>query len=158
GRRATRVHQQALRRVLPRAAPIHSQRGVPKGAVGRGRRRGRLPVSGTNTLRLPRREGFLQNKIRFSSFFGAATEARDLGPGGWYTRRLSPEGEARPGGSPVRPAPRPRVPEPPRGAGRGRPPWMTKPPVLPMSEVTRILDAIAQGDPHAGGQLLPLVY
>src|SRR5499433_210918 len=27
-----------------------------------------------------------------------------------------------------------------------------------MSEVTRILDAIACGDPHAAGQLLPLVY
>jgi RNA polymerase sigma factor (TIGR02999 family) len=27
-----------------------------------------------------------------------------------------------------------------------------------MSEVTRILDAIEQGDPHAAGQLLPLVY
>src|SRR5207244_3026980 len=27
-----------------------------------------------------------------------------------------------------------------------------------MSEVTRILSAIHQGDPHAAGQLLPLVY
>src|SRR5437660_9533890 len=27
-----------------------------------------------------------------------------------------------------------------------------------MSEVTRILDAIEQGDPQAGGQLLPVVY
>src|SRR5262249_20576540 len=27
-----------------------------------------------------------------------------------------------------------------------------------MSDVTRILDAIAQGDPHAANQLLPLVY
>src|SRR6187397_428990 len=27
-----------------------------------------------------------------------------------------------------------------------------------MSEVTRILSAIDQGDPHAAGQLLPLVY
>ena len=27
-----------------------------------------------------------------------------------------------------------------------------------MSEVTRILSAIEQGDPHAAGQLLPLVY
>src|SRR5215510_9603293 len=27
-----------------------------------------------------------------------------------------------------------------------------------MSEVTRILNAIEQGDPHAAGQLLPLVY
>jgi DNA repair exonuclease SbcCD ATPase subunit len=28
--------------------------------------------------------------------------------------------------------------------------------VLPMSDVTRILFAIEQGDPHAAGQLLPL--
>ena len=27
-----------------------------------------------------------------------------------------------------------------------------------MSEVTRILSAIEQGDPHAASQLLPLVY
>jgi RNA polymerase sigma factor (TIGR02999 family) len=31
-------------------------------------------------------------------------------------------------------------------------------PVPPMSEVTRILSAIEQGDPHAAEQLLPLVY
>jgi RNA polymerase sigma factor (TIGR02999 family) len=30
--------------------------------------------------------------------------------------------------------------------------------VPPMSEVTRILSAIEQGDPHAAGELLPLVY
>src|SRR5437762_13695775 len=30
--------------------------------------------------------------------------------------------------------------------------------VPPMSEVTRILSAIEQGDPHAAEQLLPLVY
>src|SRR5438045_1376849 len=28
----------------------------------------------------------------------------------------------------------------------------------PMTDVTRILSAIEQGDPHAAGQLLPLVY
>ena len=28
----------------------------------------------------------------------------------------------------------------------------------PMSEVTRILSAVEQGDPHAAEQLLPLVY
>src|SRR6185312_1400560 len=28
----------------------------------------------------------------------------------------------------------------------------------PMSEVTRILSAIEQGDPHAAAQLLPLIY
>src|SRR5215475_7304126 len=30
--------------------------------------------------------------------------------------------------------------------------------LVAMSEVTRILSAIDQGDPHAAGQLLPLVY
>jgi RNA polymerase sigma factor (TIGR02999 family) len=30
--------------------------------------------------------------------------------------------------------------------------------VLPMNEVTRVLSAIEQGDPHAAEQLLPLVY
>jgi DNA-binding GntR family transcriptional regulator len=30
--------------------------------------------------------------------------------------------------------------------------------VPPMSEVTRILSAFEQGDPHAAEQLLPLVY
>src|SRR5262245_42118220 len=30
--------------------------------------------------------------------------------------------------------------------------------VRPMSDVTRILSAIEQGDPHAAAQLLPLVY
>ena len=30
--------------------------------------------------------------------------------------------------------------------------------LAPMSEVTRILSAIEQGDPHAAEQLLPLVY
>jgi hypothetical protein len=28
----------------------------------------------------------------------------------------------------------------------------------PMTEVTRILSAIEQGDPHAAEQLLPLIY
>src|SRR5262249_55413842 len=31
-------------------------------------------------------------------------------------------------------------------------------PVSPMNDVTRILSAIEQGDPHAAEQLLPLVY
>jgi RNA polymerase sigma factor (TIGR02999 family) len=35
-------------------------------------------------------------------------------------------------------------------------PWLNS--ELVMSEVTRILSAIEQGDPHAAGQLLPLVY
>jgi DNA-binding GntR family transcriptional regulator len=29
---------------------------------------------------------------------------------------------------------------------------------LPMSEMTRILEALRQGDPQAAAQLLPLVY
>ena len=44
------------------------------------------------------------------------------------------------------------------GVGRG---WSTETfalPVSPMSDVTRILSAIEQGDPHAAEQLLPLVY
>ena len=32
------------------------------------------------------------------------------------------------------------------------------PPEVPMSEVTRILSGIEQGDAHAAAQLLPLVY
>jgi RNA polymerase sigma factor (TIGR02999 family) len=34
----------------------------------------------------------------------------------------------------------------------------SRPPVTPMKEVTRILSAIEQDDPHAAEQLLPLVY
>ena len=44
------------------------------------------------------------------------------------------------------------------GVGRG---WSTETFALlvsPMSDVTRILSAIEQGDPHAAEQLLPLVY
>ena len=42
--------------------------------------------------------------------------------------------------------------------GQGVPldPWNVG--VPPMSEVTRILSALEQGDPHAAEQLLPLVY
>src|SRR5207245_7721947 len=48
-------------------------------------------------------------------------------------------------------------------AGRYNLPWFRCPWVLslsvpPMSEVTRILSAIEQGDPQAASQLLPLVY
>src|SRR5438270_1346604 len=43
------------------------------------------------------------------------------------------------------------------GEGDG-PPGSISLSVLPMSEVTRILSAIEQGDPHAAEQLLPLVY
>jgi RNA polymerase sigma factor (TIGR02999 family) len=37
-------------------------------------------------------------------------------------------------------------------------PWVLSFSVPPMSEVTRILSALEQGDPHAAEQLLPLVY
>src|SRR5438270_6862060 len=43
------------------------------------------------------------------------------------------------------------------GEGDG-PPGSISLSVLPMTEVTRILSAIEQGDPHAAQQLLPLVY
>src|SRR5207245_4951933 len=43
-----------------------------------------------------------------------------------------------------------------RGRLDSEPPWLNRAP--PMSEVTRILSAIEQGDPHAAEQLLPLVY
>jgi hypothetical protein len=37
-------------------------------------------------------------------------------------------------------------------------PWVLSRSVLPMNEVTRILHALEQGDPHAAEQRLPLVY
>src|ERR1700676_4207924 len=43
-------------------------------------------------------------------------------------------------------------------AGRERSPGCSSLGVMPMSEVTRILYAIEQGDPAAAEQLLPLVY
>jgi RNA polymerase sigma factor (TIGR02999 family) len=49
---------------------------------------------------------------------------------------------------PVRPAP---------GSGRGDASGSARA-TVPMNEVTRILSAIEQGDPHAAEQLLPLVY
>src|SRR5262245_21585772 len=63
-----------------------------------------------------------------------AQEVQDLRPGGWYTPRRPPQLQHGPPGGPSRPG------------------------VPPMSEVTRILSAIEQGDPHAAVQLLPLVY
>ena len=39
-----------------------------------------------------------------------------------------------------------------------RPAGTSHPSVSPMSDVTRILSAVEQGDPHAAEQLLPLVY
>src|SRR5262249_6941343 len=51
-----------------------------------------------------------------------------------------------------------QIPEPPRGGGRRRSPGCCSLEVMPMSDVTHILSAIEQGDPHAAEQLLPLVY
>jgi RNA polymerase sigma factor (TIGR02999 family) len=42
--------------------------------------------------------------------------------------------------------------------GGEAPPWVSLLRVPLMNDVTRILSAIEQGDPHAAGQLLPLVY
>jgi RNA polymerase sigma factor (TIGR02999 family) len=50
------------------------------------------------------------------------------------------------------------MPEPAPGEGRGPSPGRSSLGVMPMSEVTHILNAIEQGDPAAAEQLLPLVY
>src|SRR6266699_5126157 len=46
----------------------------------------------------------------------------------------------------------------PQNRGNSFHPAISSLSVPPMSEVTRILSAIEQGDPHAAEQLLPLVY
>jgi RNA polymerase sigma factor (TIGR02999 family) len=51
-----------------------------------------------------------------------------------------------------------RFRSPPRDLGDDVSPRSPGLSVSPMSEVTRILNAIEQGDPHAAEQLLPLVY
>src|SRR5215470_10795261 len=50
------------------------------------------------------------------------------------------------------------TPEPTRAVQRGGSTESADLSVPPMSEVTQILNAIAEGDPSAAGQLLPLVY
>src|SRR5262249_51989775 len=50
----------------------------------------------------------------------------------------------------------PTLPKNPHVAGLQADVWAAI--VNPMSEVTRVLSAIEQGDPHAAEQLLPLVY
>src|SRR5262249_56627836 len=50
------------------------------------------------------------------------------------------------------------IPTPTRDRSADVPPELSTRSVPPMSEVTRILSAIEQGDPHAAEQLLPLVY
>jgi RNA polymerase sigma factor (TIGR02999 family) len=71
-----------------------------------------------------------------------AEEVQDLRPGGWYTQHR------------------------PRGCGTNRlerfnevvPRDAADLSVLPMSEITQLLNAVAEGDPSAASQLLPLVY
>src|SRR6516164_3771903 len=50
------------------------------------------------------------------------------------------------------------MPRPAPGVTLNVPPGPLNPSVSPMNEVTRILSDVAQGDPHAAEQLLPLVY
>jgi RNA polymerase sigma factor (TIGR02999 family) len=49
-----------------------------------------------------------------------------------------------------------RTPQPDLGKGVAR--GLSIPSVPPMNEVTRILSAIEQGEPHSAEQLLPLLY
>src|SRR5499427_4484396 len=58
----------------------------------------------------------------------------------------------------MRRLPRARLPQLYPKVGSGCPPEAIVPWVSPMTDVTRILSAIEQGDPHAAEQLLPLVY
>src|SRR5262249_43969213 len=78
-------------------------------------------------------------------------------PGRWYTHRLTPRGRDRvaPQVGRLRKS---QIPEPRLGVGRGRSPVSSSLAVVPMNEVTPILSAMEQGDPHAAEQLLPLVY
>src|SRR5262245_9351619 len=86
-------------------------------------------------------------------------EVEDLRPVGWYTDRLSLLQRPGPAGSPaetqrVVQGSESRFGVPLRTSCRGsRPRGAT-----PMTDVTHILSAIEQGDPHAAEQLLPLVY
>ena len=59
---------------------------------------------------------------------------------------------------PVRRTRKAKVPDPTQGARRGHSDGAFSLLVLPMSDVTHILSAIEDGDPHAAEQLLPLVY
>ena len=58
----------------------------------------------------------------------------------------------------VRRSHRAKIPQPASGVGRGWPAETFALSVSPMTDVTRILSAIEQGDPTAAEQLLPLVY
>src|SRR5262249_23704580 len=83
-----------------------------------------------------------------------AERVEELSPCGWYNLRLFPRFGVGPGVSAG--SAHAEVNDPGangRLAARGL--ILQE---MPMSEVTRILSAIDQGDPHAAGQLLPLVY
>src|SRR5262249_24474981 len=76
---------------------------------------------------------------------------------GRYTHGWSPRGGRRPGDCSGRTRGGPQTPTC-VWAGTENPAAPASPRTPPMSEVTRILSAIEQGDPHAAEQLLPLVY
>jgi RNA polymerase sigma factor (TIGR02999 family) len=90
---------------------------------------------------------------------GPSDEIQALLPGRRYTDWLSPGEEARPIDSPGEtrtPARDSQNPLQELGQDFARgPPSLSVP---PMTEVTSILSAIEQGDPHAAERLLPLVY
>src|SRR5262249_34874504 len=88
-----------------------------------------------------------------------AKSVQDLCPGGWYTRRQSPGLPQGPAGSPAQTCRTRRAAAgPARNPGEDAAPGPSRLGVPPMSEVTRILSALEQGDPSAAEQLLPLVY
>src|SRR5262245_58759598 len=58
----------------------------------------------------------------------------------------------------MRREPRSTIPSPGEGPGPKRSPGNSGPQGATVAEMTRLLSAIEQGDPHAAGQLLPLVY
>src|SRR5205085_3533580 len=70
---------------------------------------------------------------------------------------IGPAGK-KPGGSPVETPVEVNDSQPRSGAGEDVPPGSSSPSGKVMTDVTRILSAVEQGDPHAAAQLLPLVY
>jgi RNA polymerase sigma factor (TIGR02999 family) len=88
-----------------------------------------------------------------------AKTVQDLRPGGWYTQRRSPRLQKWPVGSPGETCRNRRDSAThARHSADDNSPGASSPGVPPVSEVTRILSAIEQGDPKAAEQLLPLVY
>src|SRR5262245_57606821 len=89
---------------------------------------------------------------------GVPKKSRTRGPAGG-TLSDGPLGCAKaPARSQVRRTRRARIPGPVNGVGRGGSAEPFALGVSPMSEVSRVLPALERGDPHAAGQLLPLVY